>query len=119
MICQAQFITHVEPANSSEVRALVFVVLWSLLSALWDPRVREAVSLGKTDSAVSQAPSAAAVVHSWPFFLFYSSSIAARVWLVFLIVYRLMEPTEWVHNCSQISPSIPYSLISMCFSPRQ
>ena len=62
MICQAQFITHVEPANSSEVKALVFVALWSLLSALWDLRVREAVTLGNTDSAVSQAPSPAAVV---------------------------------------------------------
>lgn len=67
MICQAQFITHVEPANSSEVRALVFVVLRSLLSALWDLRVREAVTLGNTDFAVSQAISSIAIVQKLAF----------------------------------------------------
>lgn len=67
MICQAQFITQAEPANSSEVRTLVFVVLWSLLSALWDLRVREAVTLGNTDSAVSQATSPEAIVQKLAF----------------------------------------------------
>lgn len=60
-------ITHVKPANSSEVRALVFVVLRSLLSALWDLRVREAVTLGNTDFAVSQAISSIAIVQKLAF----------------------------------------------------
>lgn len=67
MICQAQFITHAEPANSPEVRALVSVVLRSLLSALWDLRVRQAVILGNTDFAVSQATSPATIVHKLAF----------------------------------------------------
>lgn len=60
-----------EPANSPEVRALVLVVMWSLVSALWELRVREAATLGNVNPAVSQATSSAAIDHKLIFPPFY------------------------------------------------